>query len=245
MPCSTCCVGCLQSGPRRASEDRLLPLDGLLSAGVILLLSKRDGGMLTTCAHTHAEDGWHPLRTPLERDQLEIAPQDIDERDHELLPGLLYLDEHGFLRITYRVRNDDPAMLVFRVYIIHRGHPDLAETMDSGIPAQARRHLVMVLRRLVQDKEYWEGRITTPLRQPNTVCCPSRYFCILADANHCHQDRRTLPEVYSKQPSPRPPEDILGFFRAADVSAKIGLQSSLLRYQQETNTVAAMANLEM
>ena len=81
------------------------------------------------------------------------------------------------------------------------------------------------------------------MRQPNTVCCPSRYFCILADANHCHQDRRTLPEVYSEQQSPRPPEDILRFFRAADISAKIGLRSSLLRYQQET--VAAMANLEM
>ena len=151
MPCSTCCVGCLQLGPRRASEDGLFPLDGLLSAGVILLLSKRDGGMLTTCAHTHAEDGWHPLCTPLECDQLEIAPQDIDERDHELLPGLHYLEQHDFLRVTYHVRNDDPAMLVFRVYIIHRGHPDLAETMDSGTPAQARRHLVMVLRQSIQD----------------------------------------------------------------------------------------------
>ncbi|KAI5821670.1 hypothetical protein K523DRAFT_328108, partial [Schizophyllum commune Tattone D] len=51
--------------------------------------------------------------------------------------------------------------------------------------------------------------------------------------------------VCSEQPSPRPPEDILPFLRPADVSAKIGLRSSLLRYQQETNIVAAMANLEM
>lgn len=162
MLSSACYLSCeAQQPPSSGSPFNLL---NLLPAGTYSLpLIPRES---TSCNHRNTEDGWHNFQ--------ESIIHHLFAPDDSLLRELSFLVHHSYISVASHIKPSGD-MLVLRIYIIPHDLPNVQgqlrvrdETKSLG---PARRYLRMLLPRLVQGPELWEGS-EAPLSSPPRSLIP-------------------------------------------------------------------------
>ncbi|KAL0571366.1 hypothetical protein V5O48_010604, partial [Marasmius crinis-equi] len=176
------------------------------------------------CDHRHLEDGWHYF-------DVENLKGLVSEAD--LIEALAFLIDKSFVSASYNYV--DEYTVVVRIYLIPYDLPGMRGQLsrkmrNPQVLSRGKYSMSSILPWIRQDPQSWEGMASS------------------LEAKHLidtEVDRRTLPEIYSDLPSPKPnttssvAERLL---HLDDDLAGLGLFSTLHRYQRRS--VATMIEYE-
>ncbi|KAK1224204.1 hypothetical protein PQX77_012904 [Marasmius sp. AFHP31] len=226
MYCRLCCSACKCSSDNNpgSSDNTPTALRNLIPAGTLELhLHKFPLDLDTLCDHEHNEDGWHDFDSSKFSNFISEA---------ELLKEVSFLNDHDYISITYSVLDD--GTLVLRVYLIPYDLPGgkgrYSLNAREKYMRRAKSSMPNILACIRQDMATWNG-VKGGLE--------AGYLMDTA------VDRRTLSEIYSDLPSPKPNPTSSISLRLLDSNdnlAGLGLANPLYRYQRRT--VASMIEHE-
>ncbi|KIL67165.1 hypothetical protein M378DRAFT_191789 [Amanita muscaria Koide BX008] len=229
--CPSCCQLCRDLQVSPSNNDSPFDLKNLIPVGVVNIdVLDEDGETAAAlCVHTHAEDDWHAFHGSA------LLTHLTSMADDSFCKELDFLIQHHFVSATYRF-DDNRRSIIVRIYLIPYDLPNVQGRLrlrKEAISSPARRHLSALLPRIRCCREDWDGYCCQ--------CCPP-----LLDTA---KDDRTLAEIYSELPSPKPfnpprREEISSrLLHFSDDLKGLGMKSTLFQYQRQS--VAALLQKEM
>ncbi|KAF5390156.1 hypothetical protein D9757_002922 [Collybiopsis confluens] len=230
--CPTCCSpctpgACAPSSMPASPSTSLNNLENFLPAGTvqISLLTAPD----VVCNHVHAQDGWDTFSEP-------VLQKHVEPSFHQIVQSIAFLINGRFIAGTCRLTF--PKVLI-RIYLIPYDLPGangrlslLARKRENAqFLSLTKQHMHILFSKIVPDPGSWMyGHSHT-----------------LPESSFISSETRTISEVYTNMPSPRPEPHgssrlVSRLFNMNDSLDGLGLRSTLHKYQRES--VAAMLERE-